>query len=38
MQKFRVNPKKDNKIFFETANGGRSVNVPRNIPRGGIRF
>lgn len=38
MKKYRVNPEKDNNIFFKTANGGRSVNVPKNIPRGGIRF
>lgn len=38
MKKYPVNPHKDSNIFFKTANGGRSINRPQNIPRGGIRF
>lgn len=38
MKKFKTNPRKDSDVFFRTANGGRSINIPYNIPRGGIRF
>lgn len=38
MKKYRVDSKTDNKVFFQSANGGRSINRLKYIPRGGIRL
>lgn len=38
MKSYPTNARKDSKTFFRSANGGRSVNRLKFVPRGGIRF
>lgn len=38
MLRKRMNPKKDRKIYRQTANKGKAVNINRTLYKGGFRF